>query len=59
MLSQSELLELIRPKGEWIELSCSDGKQCDKCGYVDYHYYEHNFCPNCGADMRGDDNGKQ
>lgn len=30
---------------------------CSKCGFVEVHAYfdwkRHNFCPNCGADMRG------
>lgn len=33
-------------KGEWIELRCSE------CGQVDYS--KPNYCPNCGADMRGE-----
>lgn len=41
-------------RGEWIDR----GKdmtirwQCSECGRRDTHIY--NFCPNCGADMRGD-----
>ena len=41
-------------RGEWIDR----GKdmtirwQCSECGRKDMHIY--NFCPNCGADMRGD-----
>ena len=46
-------------KGEWIDR----GKdmmlrwQCSECGRRDTHIY--NFCPDCGADMRGDNNGKR
>ena len=55
-----------RPKGEWIycEDDCgNDGYRCDKCGYHvpwDYSHKsiyfieEYNYCPNCGADMRGE-----
>ena len=32
-----------------------DGWQCGLCGQ--YMPSETNFCPNCGADMRGDNNG--
>lgn len=47
-----------REKGEWIEkvddygtYKCVDGYHCSIChGYNDY---KENFCPNCGADMRG------
>ncbi len=45
-----------RPKSKWIptpddfaEFKCS---VCDKP-----NFWEDNFCPNCGACMRGDDNG--
>ena len=43
-----------------------DGYHCDKCGFFvpwDYthkfiNYIEdYNFCPSCGADMRGEENG--
>lgn len=52
-----------RPKGEWIrkydkKINCY-WYECDQCG--EYrprnqfgHEYNANFCPNCGADMRGD-----
>ena len=44
-------------KGHWIyDDECKEHGHCDKCGYktdlVDGQ--PHNFCPNCGADMRGD-----
>lgn len=35
-----------RKSGKWIELRCSE------CGQVDYS--KPNYCPNCGADMRGE-----
>ena len=55
-----------REKGKWIygeDEYGIDGYKCDKCGFFvpwdcthsfinyinDYHY-----CPNCGADMRGE-----
>ena len=34
--------------------------KCDQCGFttiaIEGHFSQYNFCPNCGADMRG---GKQ
>jgi ribosomal protein S27AE len=54
-----------RKKGEWIygeDEYGVDGYHCDECGYFvpwDYvhkfiNYIEdYKFCPNCGADMRG------
>lgn len=48
----------VRPvvKGEWKDTG--SGQKCSVCsefqpGYDNYR----NFCPNCGADMRGTDNG--
>ena len=60
------------PKGHWVRKNKVDAYdiagvktwgikcQCDKCDFStivieDFGYYR--FCPNCGADMRGDDNG--
>lgn len=49
-----------RPKGEWIERQNRDGSlyhQCSECNYYDDERDDlsgYNFCPDCGADMRGD-----
>lgn len=57
-----------RKNGEWIygeDEYGIDGYHCDKCGFFvpwDYahkfiNYIEdYNFCPHCGADMRGERN---
>lgn len=53
-----EALQADRPHGEWIEKN-SHTYICDHCGFEQAIYgnlYEYNFCPNCGADMRGDTN---
>ena len=47
-----------RPQGEWIihkdfYENCKYG--CNRCGNL--NNILSNFCPNCGADMRGDKNG--
>ena len=45
-----------RKRGKWIDL----GKdriirwQCSECGRKDTHIY--NYCPDCGAEMRGEAN---
>ena len=51
-----------RKRGHWIEVDDDliRGK-CSVCGW-EAHLYEDDvvgmdFCPNCGADMRGDSNG--
>lgn len=49
-----------RPQGEWIfrkGVTCGGYYKCNKCGEVERA--EKNFCPNCGTDMRKEnDNGK-
>lgn len=57
-----------RPKGNWVygeDEHGIDGYCCDKCGFfvpwdyahkfIDY-IKEYKFCPNCGANMQGEDN---
>ena len=65
----SDKFENARPKGEWIADTnhCYDDDEdtfecsiCKEpftliCGTPKDNLY--NFCPNCGADMRGEDNG--
>lgn len=62
-----KIIELERKKGKWIAthetnlLSHPDSITyvCSECGYKSYTLFGMpsvtNFCPNCGADMRGDD----
>lgn len=53
--------EKKRPHGEWIESKerkghfyCSECVQQDVSGkWRELFDYKYNFCPNCGADMRG------
>lgn len=45
-------------KGRWITKS-TNGEMfdcCSVCGYVEWDEPK-NFCPNCGADMRGGQDG--
>lgn len=52
-----------RPKGKWIEVFIETpednynygykSQKCSECGEQPMRFNE-NFCPNCGADMRGD-----
>lgn len=45
-----------RPIGIWTfcQGTTTQGSlKCPFCDYRDYHNSNYNFCPNCGADMRG------
>ena len=53
-----------REKGEWISIGQRQKygyvwMKCSKCGNedIDSPTTRTNFCSNCGADMRGDQNG--
>lgn len=54
LLKQVDSGELVKKKyGEWLDkgsLSC----RCSNCGCKSDKEYD--YCPNCGADMRGDKN---
>ena len=46
-------------RGYWIKTGDKEEaygtvSKCSVCGVIDY---EGNFCPNCGADMRGEQDG--
>ena len=56
-LPSADVRENVR--GEWIDTS--EGTYCSRCNkfpYDDGEYrlvgWRSNFCPNCGADMRGE-----
>jgi rubrerythrin len=54
-----------RSQGEWIITGEEQGalgipyriRKCNKCGWAHSLVIPNNFCPECGADMRGGDNG--
>jgi hypothetical protein len=39
------------PQGEYEE--GTQGHYCSICYEIDYSYYDHNYCPYCGAKMKG------
>lgn len=49
---------VVREKGEWVYDHWCEFK-CSKCGALSKTEPrgEENFCPNCGADMRKEENG--
>ena len=38
--------------GEWVRYGY-DSQECSLCGSVNTNYLNNNFCPNCGAKMKG------
>ena len=68
VLSDLPSAQSDRKKGNWIygeDEYGIDGYHCDKCGFFvpwDYahkfisYIEDYNFCPSCGADMRGSNN---
>lgn len=42
-----------RKTGWWIDGSIPTYAACSECGYQERYADENNYCPNCGADMRG------
>lgn len=45
-------IQPIRPKGKWMNV-LEDIYHCNLCKKS--HCFKTNFCPNCGADMRGEE----
>lgn len=58
-LEQLPSAEPERKTGHWINISISvtgeSEAECDQCGCVIHNSFSNsvNYCPNCGADMRG------
>ena len=42
-----------RPKGKWVRQD-NGTYMCSNCYDNDYNWKSFNFCPTCGAEMRGD-----
>ena len=50
-----------RKRGKWIKTISENGitsaVRCSECGFEDNRYMLFRYCPNCGADMRGEQDG--
>ena len=51
--TEKALETLKENNGEWKEEFKGGRKLCSNCGVFNFSKYK-NFCPNCGADMRGE-----
>ena len=58
-LSDVVTLSVERKHGKWLDVTTLDNEficwVCSECRHgADFVYEPYNFCPHCGADMRGD-----
>ena len=56
-ISAADVKPVVRGEWIWTETGDADYEQfwvCSICG--EHNFYEANFCPNCGADMRSKPN---
>lgn len=62
LMTKKESVIEQRIKGHWVPELKDDGDsllRCSICNYpVSYFWSSTNFCPECGADLRGKNNGK-
>lgn len=44
--------------GHWVGIDDEPHEvwECDMCGYTYESEYQYNFCPHCGAEMKGENN---
>ncbi len=69
MVKDMPTIEPERKTGKWIygehDVAMCDGYRCNKCGFFVPWDYKHksidyikdyHFCPNCGTDMRSEQN---
>ena len=53
-------LKADRPQGEWIEMYRNGfGNMICVCSKCNFHATKSNFCPNCGAQMKGATDGNK
>ena len=59
IIDEQPTIEPERKKGKWINLKNKKGTilalRCSVCGNSPKHAIRSDFCPNCGADMRGEE----
>ena len=59
ILRNAPTIEPERKRGKWITQQFSSWAECSEChDWYDIESVQYNFCPNCGADMREDQDGE-
>ena len=58
-IENAPTIEPERKTGRWEMLQIQINPPvyklyCSECNYENGRHYQYNFCPNCGADMRGE-----
>lgn len=55
-IALDEMKSNSRPKGEWeASTNGTDYRVCSNCLYERHAGTKYNYCPICGADMRGEE----
>lgn len=54
-IEECEDAEPERKQGKWIPVPNTRLVNCE-CGFITDRLCEYNFCPNCGAEMKGEGN---
>lgn len=56
MIEDAPTVEMERQNGKWMqEYKEATTRHCSNCDFIVVEEEANNFCPNCGADMRGDE----
>ena len=61
VVEQMPSAQAERMRGKWKKGVGENGVTtslfCSECNYENTHWHAWNYCPNCGADMRGEQHG--
>ena len=58
VLYELKFMPSVQPRnGLWIDIKHTFMTKCSVCDWINNDDSSYNFCPNCGADMRGEQDG--